>query len=452
MFNHRAFIQPWIVATLGVLVGILAATPALAQGRVLSLDEALQSARTNQPQIRAASAQTRQVTARVGEARSMYLPRLDAQAQYQRATPNFLLSPMMVHTPLTKGYQAQNELGLGDSVNYYTFGIVASQLIYDFGKASGGIAQVEASEQASQADERATTQATATGVRVAYYGVLAAQQLVDVGEETVRNQQKHAEQVRRFVEAGQRTRFDLSSVELNFSNAQIGLVRARNVLGLAKVRLKTAIGLDSAADFSVVEPSPTESSFERRPAADLITEAERHRPEMRRAEAQLKAQAAGGKAARAGYLPSISALGGVTAAKVEGFGAGYDWFVGVGLNWNLFNGMYTTRQVAEARAGEELAAAQRENARQAIAADVEEQRLAIDDAQARGELAERTVATAGERLAQAEHRYETGAGDVLELDDAQITLTNAKAQKVQARYDLAIARARLARALGQAEE
>jgi outer membrane protein TolC len=452
MSNHRAFVRTWTPATLGVLAGILSVTPAFAQGGVLSLDEALQSARTNQPQLRAAGAQTRQVTARVGEARSVYLPRVDAQAQYQRSTPNFLLSPMMLHTPLTKGYQAQNELALGDSVDYYTFGIMASQLIYDFGKASGGIAQVEATEQASQADERATAQTTATNVRVAYYGVLAAQQLVAVGEETVRNQQKHAEQVRRFVNAGQRTRFDLSSVELNYSNAQIGLVRARNVLGLAKIRLKTAIGIDGAADFSVVEPNPAASVFERRPAGELIAEAEQHRPELRRADAQLRAQRAGGKAARAGYLPSISALGGVAAAKGEGFGAGYDWFVGIGLNWNLFNGMYTTNQTAEARAGEDLAAAQRENARQAIVADVEEQRLAIDDAQARGELAERTVATASERLAQAEHRYETGAGDVLELDDAQIMLTNAKAQSVQARYDLAIARARLARALGQAEE
>jgi outer membrane protein len=449
MSNYRAFVRPWTTTTLGVLAGILAATPALAQGRVLSLEEALQSARVNQPQLRAASAQTRQVAARVGEARAMYLPRVDAQAQYQRSTPNFLLSPMMVHTPLTKSYQAQNELGLGDSVDYYTFGMTATQLIYDFGKASGGIAQVEATEQASQADERVAAQTTATNVRVAYYGVLAAQQLVEVGEDTVRNQQKHAEQVRRFVNAGQRTRFDLSSVELNHSNAQIGLVRARNVLGLAKIRLKTAIGLDGAADFTVVEPNPAESAFERRPAGELIHEAEQHRPELMRADAQLRAQHAGGQAARAGYLPSISALGGVAAAKVEGFGAGYNWFVGVGLNWNLFNGMYTTKQIAEARAGEDLAAAQRENARQAIVADVAEQRLAIDDAQARGELAERTVATATDRLAQAEHRYETGAGDVLDLDDAQIMLTNAKAQSVQARYDLAIARARLARALGQ---
>lgn len=449
MSNYRAFVRPWTTATMGLLALSLSATPALAQGRVLSLDEALQLARENQPQLRAAGAQTRQVTARVGEARSVYLPRVDAQAQYQRSTPNFLLSPMMLHTPLTKGYQAQNELGLGDSVDYYTFGIMASQLIYDFGKASGGIAQVEATEQASRADERAAAQTTATNVRVAYYGVLAAQQLVAVGEETVRNQQKHAEQVRRFVNAGQRTRFDLSSVELNHSNAQISLVRARNVLGLAKIRLKTAIGVDSEAGFSVVEPNPAEWVFERRPARELIAEAEQHRPELRRADAQLRAQQAGRKAARAGYLPSLSALGGVAAAKVEGFGAGYNWFVGIGLNWNLFNGLYTTKQNAEARAGEELAAAQRENTRQAIVADVEEQRLAIDDAQARGELAERTVATGTERLAQAEHRYETGAGDVLELDDAQIMLTNAKAQSVQARYDLAIARARLARAMGQ---
>lgn len=439
----------WTAATLATLVGMLAALPASAEGRVLSLEQALHAARDNQPQLQAVHAQTRQAAARVGEARAAYLPRVDAQAQYQRSTPNFLLSPMMLHTPLVKGYQAQNDVGLGDTVNYYLFGITATQLIYDFGRVPGLMAQAEASEQASQADERVVAQTIAMNVRVAYYSVLAAQQLVDVGEETVRNQQKHVDQVRRFFDAGQRTRFDLTSVELNLSNAQLGLVRARNAIGVAKIRLNTAIGADERVDFTVVEPDRSDSEFERKPSEDLIREAERRRPEITRADAQVRAQRAAARAARAGYLPTVSALGGVTGAKVEGFDTGYNWYVGVGLNWNLFNGLNTTKQVAEAQAGEDMAAALRASARQAIVADVEEQRLAIDDAQARVELARRTVATASDRLQQAEHRFETGAGDVLELDDAQIMLTNAKAQSVQARYDLAIAGARLTRALGR---
>ena len=57
MSNYRGFVRPWTTATLGLLAWILSATPALAQGRVLSLDEALQLARVNQPQLRAAGAQ-----------------------------------------------------------------------------------------------------------------------------------------------------------------------------------------------------------------------------------------------------------------------------------------------------------------------------------------------------------------------------------------------------------
>ena len=58
------------------------------------------------------------------------------------------------------------------------------------------------------------------------------------------------------------------------------------------------------------------------------------------------------------------------------------------------------------------------------------------------------MSTADERLKLAEGRYEAGANDILELDDAQVTDANAKAERVQAVYDLAIARARLARAMG----
>jgi outer membrane protein len=437
------------VATLVALAALLVAAPGQADERVLSLDEALRIARTNQPQMQAARAQARQAAQRVGEARAAYLPRVDAQAQYQRSTPNFLLSPMLLHTPLVKGYQAQNGLGLQDTVNYYLFGVSASQLIYDFGKTPSLISQAKANERASESDERTVAQGTALGVRISYYGVLAAQQLVLVGEETVRNQQKHVEQARRFVDAGRRTRFDLSSVELNLSNAQLALVGAQGALRLAKIRLNTAIGRDSAPDFSVAEPAEAEATMEGKPAAELLEEAERQRPEVIRANAQVEAQRASRHAAWAGYFPSINALGGVSGAKVEGFGAGYDWFVGAGLSWNLFNGLYTTKQVADARAGEDVAAAQRASVHLAIVADVEEQTLAIVVAEARFELAERTVATATDRLQQAEHRYENGAGDVLDLDDAQVGFSNAKAQRVQALFDLAVARARLARALGR---
>jgi len=72
-------------------------------------------------------------------------------------------------------------------------------------------------------------------------------------------------------------------------------------------------------------------------------------------------------------------------------------------------------------------------------------------AQARASLvaAEEAATAAGERLRLAEGRYETGAGNAIELGDAQLGFTAGEAQQVQAAYNLASARARLLAALGR---
>ena len=59
------------------------------------------------------------------------------------------------------------------------------------------------------------------------------------------------------------------------------------------------------------------------------------------------------------------------------------------------------------------------------------------------------VAQAQENLELAEGRYQAGVGSIVELTDAQAALTSARAQQVRAGYDLATARARLTRAVGE---
>jgi len=56
---------------------------------------------------------------------------------------------------------------------------------------------------------------------------------------------------------------------------------------------------------------------------------------------------------------------------------------------------------------------------------------------------------ATEQLRLAEARYQTGAGSILELGDAQVAATNAGSNSISARYDLSVARATLAQALGK---
>ena len=55
---------------------------------------------------------------------------------------------------------------------------------------------------------------------------------------------------------------------------------------------------------------------------------------------------------------------------------------------------------------------------------------------------------ARDQLRLAEARYAQGLGSVIELGDAQVAVTAAAAQDVQARFNLSAARAQLMSALG----
>src|SRR5689334_4273839 len=64
--------------------------------RVLTLAEALESARAHQPVLRQARAATRAADARADEARSPLLPQLLGSASYQRTTANVTPRPGVV--------------------------------------------------------------------------------------------------------------------------------------------------------------------------------------------------------------------------------------------------------------------------------------------------------------------------------------------------------------------
>jgi outer membrane protein len=81
--------------------------------------------------------------------------------------------------------------------------------------------------------------------------------------------------------------------------------------------------------------------------------------------------------------------------------------------------------------------------------EVDEARLSVHSTRAASTAATQALESARELLGLAEGRYEAGVGDIIELGDAQVAVTSAAAQAVQTEYDLAAARARLMRALGQ---
>src|SRR5690349_24665350 len=112
-----------------LLAAVLALTSA---ARILTLDEAVQTARAHQPQLLQAHASTDAARALADEARAPLLPQVAATAGYERATANFIARP---------GVPANNAATAGRSssattYNFFSSGITVYQLLYDFGQTS----------------------------------------------------------------------------------------------------------------------------------------------------------------------------------------------------------------------------------------------------------------------------------------------------------------------------
>ena len=181
----------------------------------------------------------------------------------------------------------------------------------------------------------------------------------------------------------------------------------------------------------------------------MLAEALKARPDLLSLARQIDAQDLTIRSIQGNYAPALSA-----GASLNESGPALDnlsWgFRGMlSLNWQLFGGGVTDAQVREARATTAAIRAQYELQRQQVRADVEQARLGVRAAKAAIEAAHEAAVNARVRLTLAEGRYQAGVGNVIELGDAQVALTTAAAQEVQAVFNLATARARLWRSLGQ---
>lgn len=418
------------------------AAPAQPTGtRVLTLTEALQTAHAHQPLLHQARATTAVSRARVWQARAPLLPQITATAGYQRKTLNFV-----------PGQLTSTATAPGPSFNtfdFFNFGMTASQLVYDFGQSWKRQEAAEAMVEARKDDEQAAEIQVEQNVRVAFFNARAAKALVAVAHETLANFDRHLFQVQGFVRAGARAEIDLAQARTDRANAQVGVINAENGYASAKATLGQAMGIETSTDvFDVSDDGLPAVAGEDGTLDSLMQQALRARPEFVSFERQRQSLELTVGSIKGAYWPSLGISTGLTEGGRQLNNLVWNWNAGATLTWQLFQGGLTNAQVDEARANLVGLDAQIETLRQQIRVDVEQARLSVRATKAVLVASDEVVINARERLRLAEGRYATGVGNGIELADAQLALTSALAQRIQAEYNLAAARANLVHALG----
>jgi outer membrane protein len=397
-------------------------------GILWNMDNVVAIALSRHPLVAQADAETTAAIARKGQSESGYYPSINLTTGYSRTRALSSQTGQSITTP--------SEFIEGN----------VSQIISDFGRTRAGANRAGALVSAAREGGKSTRQDVAFAAKVAYFGVLRAQRIVDVRSETLRQRESLLTQAQAFYDAGVRARIDVARAEANLYQARAEMTAALNDLQVARITLLNRMGIDEPKDFRLADTLATVTV-----PGDLdswIAEAEADRPELRSIRERERAAEFGLRAARANYYPVLTGTGGYGyAAEDPPLQENYN--LSVMLQLPLFSGFLTREEVKEAQASLDSTRYAATDLGRLVRLEVEQAALSVREASERFEARRKEQEASGENLRLARERYKVGAGDIIEMIDAQVQMTQAETAVIQALYDSSISAATLLRAIGR---
>lgn len=397
----------------------------------LNLERCIEISLRQHPHIRASKNSVDVSRSRMEQAKANYFPQIDASASYSRTNPASGNRTALLET--------------NRSYNQYNGSIAIRQNLLDFGKTWTQVNIQRLYTDASIYDLQNVSEQVILNLKKAYYSVLKAKKNRSVAEETIGQFQKHFKQATAFYEVGTKPKFDVIKAEVDLSAAKLNLIRDENTLRIAIVNLNNAMGIPEAPRYDLHDNLFYEKftiSLD-----DAVDKAYKNRYDLNAFALRRTAAEISIELAKKGHYPFLTGNAAFFLAG-ERFPLDDGWNAGAAMTFPIFNGFLIKNQVAEAKAELEVIRANEESLRQAIFLEVQESYLNIQEAEERITVAELTVKQAIENFEIATGRYNAGIGNPIEVTDAQVLLSNARAAHIEALYDYKVARATIEKAMG----
>lgn len=406
---------------------LMICTPVVAQqaGETapFTLQQCLDLAMANQTDVITARNNLTIAKGRSAEALAQYLPQLSIQNNAFQWGTESVLSRVTTGTALNIS-QNVFDGGLREATNM---------------QARYGVAQ-------SQASLTRAIQTTIYNVTRAYYDALRSKHLADVAQTTVTYNEELLKQVQAAAEQGTAARADVLPVEAQLANARVNLIAAKNNVKTSLLALQTAIGLAPKPGFDItdVEEPPR---AEIQPLEVYIKQAMAARPEIVQAKAGVGAARASLRSARINLYPRPVINAEYQKGIEGGFTTSGGQMVG-GIVFDLFNGGANRAAYREAQASAANAAQAEKQIMRDIPTQIEEAYLNLTSSKERLDASDIGLKAAQLNYDAQRERYALGSGTVLDTLNAQVQLTTAQSNAVQARYDYYTAIAQMNYAIG----
>ncbi len=425
------FILPVIFMVVFLLIPLNAETIREKEA-VLSLDECIALAQSNNPALLASAYEVEKSRINTVEARSGYYPEIN----------------LSVGADVYKNRQDEIS-GKSGSYSRYNADARAHYYLYQGG---GKTATYDAAESAYRAvtnQHEASLQDLILNVSQAYYRYLQSRHLEKAALQALERAEYFLEFAQARFDAGLVSRADILKAEVERSNAELSLIRARNTRLFTMGALNVLLGREAHLPIEVRDDLEKTDLKGTREFRNLHGRALRMRPEIRKAEAQISAQKADIRFARSKIYPWISADTGVDLfCSSLSTGIKGSWFAGVGLTFPVFNGYANQARIAQEKTALNVLNKQMQALKQEIGQEVWNAYLDLKQAEERIDNTAVLLASAEENLALAEEEYREGVGSMMEVIDAEAALVAAEEGRIEALADFKIALAVIDRVAG----
>ena len=429
--------------------------------RRLSLEDAVRMAMKTNPDLLTARLEVKRSDARVLEAWGNAMPAVDITGQYVHMIdkpvsffPDYFLYSFMKGIDSTYPKPSGQFVPISFTPAFNASASLNVRQILFNGAVFVGVGDAHIYSNLARDLYQAKQVETVTRVRKAYYGALLAHEAFDLMRSSLQNAEDNLKNVQLMRKQGMVSEYDELRATVGVENLRPMVIQSETGYSLSLDNLKNTLGVTTKDTFVLTDSltlQPVDEQLIAR-AEDLVVETN---PGLSASKRQIELNGAVVNAERSNYLPTLSAFGSYaySAAKDQFNFSPNDFYkgsqVGLSLSLNIFQGLQTFSRVEQAQLEQRKSEEQRiglertlRTGLHSILGNLEQTRKRIDAGGRTVEMAER-----GYKIVTT--RFLSSAATQLEVNDAQLALTQAKVNRVQAIFDYLSASADLEQLIGR---
>ena len=274
-------------------------------------------------------------------------------------------------------------------------------------------------------------------VKQAFYSVLLAKEAYNVYKEVHDNAQKNFEDIEKKYNVGKASEFEYLRAKVNVNNSEPEVYSAENAVVLAIWQLKAIMGIDLATEIDVVGALSDYANEMTVSLASNETVSFENNTNLLQLQLQDEMLSRTIKMTKYQYIPTLSAS---FSYNYMAMGNTFDmnWnpysIVALSLNIPIFDGFLKHNNIRQYQKTQDILRLNIEDAERNLNIALENYRDKMNTSVKRYTAAETTLEMAQKSYNISEKMYELGKATLVELNDAQLALTQAQLTMSQAIY------------------